>query len=286
MPENWTGERLETFIYSDVTIEHLHRYAIALQYAASKTVLDIACGEGYGSHLLASIAKQVTGVDISEKTIAAAKLKYQLDNLEFLSGSTSAIPAPDNYFDMVVSFETIEHHDEHEKMMHEIKRVLKNDGVLIISSPEKKMYSDKRNYKNPFHVKELYFEEFKILISSFFLDAQYFFQNNIASSLIIPENLPVGQTRFFNGSYESIYEETFSPMYILCMASDGPLPATEISFFNALEIQQSLLQEQIHIAGEKRTKETAKTYEQSFSFRAGRVFTFPFRWMRKIILKK
>jgi len=63
--------------------------------------------------------------------------------------------------DLVVSFETIEHHDEHEQMLAEVKRVLKPDGMAIISSPDKAIYTDKPEYHNSFHVKELYREEFE-----------------------------------------------------------------------------------------------------------------------------
>lgn len=66
--KNWTGERLETFVLNDSTIEHLHRYAIAKELAQGKHVLDIACGEGYGSNLLASSARFVDGVDIDQST--------------------------------------------------------------------------------------------------------------------------------------------------------------------------------------------------------------------------
>lgn len=286
MVDNWTGERLETFINSDVSIEHLHRYAVTLQFASSKTVLDIACGEGYGSNLLSAVAKNVIGVDISEDVIDAAKLKYKHCNLEFICGSTSAIPVQSDYFDVVVSFETIEHHDEHEQMMQEIKRVLKKDGILIISTPDKKFYTDKRNYKNPFHVKELYCEEFKSLLSSFFLNTQFYFQNNVVSSSIVPENNQSGRSRFFNGGFNCINEVPFNPLYILGIASDGALPETEISFFDAQYVYQNQVQEQIRLAADTRAMETSNVYEHSISFLAGRFITFPFRWLKKLLKKK
>jgi len=95
----------------------MHRFIYALAYARGKTVLDIASGEGYGTALLASYAAFVTGVDIAEDAVAHARRKYQLPNLEFLLGSCSKIPLLDGTVDLVVSFETIEHHDEHEQML-------------------------------------------------------------------------------------------------------------------------------------------------------------------------
>src|ERR1035438_3461036 len=113
MKKNWTGERLETHIYNYNTIEHLHRYAMATQLVTDKIVLDIASGEGYGSNLLSKFSKKVYGVDISAETIELASKKYLKNNLQFKVGSTSNIPIPDNTIDVVVSFETIEHHNQH-----------------------------------------------------------------------------------------------------------------------------------------------------------------------------
>ena len=131
--KNWTGERLETFVYNRIAIEHLHRYSIATEYCSDKIVLDIACGEGYGSHLMSEKASFVYGVDIDNECISQAKLKYKKQNIEFLVGSTSKIPLEDNSVDIVVSYETIEHHDEHDEMMTEIKRVLKHGGLFCLA---------------------------------------------------------------------------------------------------------------------------------------------------------
>lgn len=160
---DWTGERLVTTV-SDLhgVIEHLHRYALAVEICSNKIVVDIASGEGYGSVLISKVARKVYGVDIDEKSVLHAKNKYEKagGNLNFLVGSTSNIPVADNSVDVLISFETIEHHDEHEAMMLEVKRVLKEDGLLLISSPEKFIYRE-RDPDNPYHIKELTFKEFK-----------------------------------------------------------------------------------------------------------------------------
>ena len=77
MKKNWTGERLETFIYGDVVVEHLHRYAMAEMFVKDKIVLDIASGEGYGSNILSKTARQVTGVDIDKQAVEKASQKYK-----------------------------------------------------------------------------------------------------------------------------------------------------------------------------------------------------------------
>ena len=147
-----------------IALEHLHRYAMAKDFAVGKTVLDIACGEGYGSAVLAEVAVRVYGVDIAPEAIAHAKTKYQRPNVEFLTGSCAGIPLADETVDLVVSFETIEHHDEHEAMFAEIKRVLCSGGMVIVSSPDKLEYSERANHANAYHVKELYADEFQRLV--------------------------------------------------------------------------------------------------------------------------
>src|SRR5262249_28254969 len=148
--------------------EHVHRYLVAREYAKGKDVLDIACGEGFGSAILAKAAWTVVGVDIASEAIEHAAICYRLGNVQFKQGSCAEIPLDNDSIDLVVSFETIEHHDEHKAMMAEIKRVLRPDGLVIISSPDKKEYSILPNYRNPFHVRELFKEEFEDLLRAYF----------------------------------------------------------------------------------------------------------------------
>ena len=164
----FTGERFVPECEREIWYEHYHRYLMACDVVSGKKVLDAACGEGYGSHLLASYADKVVAVDIDESSIDHAKRRYRRDNLKFLCADVLEIPTPDNSFDVVVSFETLEHLAEHQQLLSEFKRVLKEDGVLIISTPDKAEYSDKTGFDNEYHVKELYRHEFKELLDSHF----------------------------------------------------------------------------------------------------------------------
>jgi len=186
-PLKWTGERFVPGVNGDIELEHLHRYAMARELSSDKIVLDIACGEGYGSNLLAMVAQHVVGVDIAEDVIAYARNKYRKDNLTFKVGSCSDIPLEDASVDLVVCFETIEHHDKHREMLAEFKRILLPNGILIISSPDKYEYSDKPNYRNPFHVKELYRNEFEELIAAYFENVQFYGQRVLYGSGIFVE---------------------------------------------------------------------------------------------------
>lgn len=163
-----TGERYLPEFDGDWTLEHLHRYLLACELAADKIVLDIACGDGYGAAMLARHAAQVTGVDIDTPTVERARGKYVADNLRFLQGSATDIPLDDDSVDLVVSFETIEHLMEQDRMLYEIRRVLRPEGFLLISSPDKYEYSDVPGYHNEFHLKELYRQEFEALLQKHF----------------------------------------------------------------------------------------------------------------------
>ena len=160
----FTGERFTPECEREIWYEHYHRYAFAKNLVQDKLVLDVASGEGYGSFLLADTAKTVTAVDIDNASIEHAKGKYNKDNLTYLLASALELPFDDNHFDVIVSFETLEHLAQHQEMLAEFNRVLKTDGILIISTPDKKHYSDDTGFDNEFHVKELYKHEFKALL--------------------------------------------------------------------------------------------------------------------------
>ena len=108
-PEPFTGERLTTAIGGQVQIEHYHRYLFARALARGVDVLDVASGEGYGSALLAQIARSVVGVEYSAPTVRSAGANFPRENLHFLQGDARSLPLADDCVDLAVSFETIEH---------------------------------------------------------------------------------------------------------------------------------------------------------------------------------
>ncbi|MGD9265032.1 MAG: class I SAM-dependent methyltransferase, partial [Lysobacterales bacterium] len=137
-PLHFTGERFMPGLAGEIGYEHWHRYVVARRFCEAKTVLDVACGEGYGSHMLAAVANHVTGVDISEDAVAHATGQYGgRENLEFIQGDCEKLPLPDNSVDVAVSLETIEHLEAQEAFVGELRRVLKPGGLLVMSSPNK-----------------------------------------------------------------------------------------------------------------------------------------------------
>ena len=184
----FTGERFvpELQIDSEISILHRQRYMATLDLLKGKRVLDAACGEGYGSAMISAVAKEVVGIDISEEAIENATNKYQRENLRFMMSSVTDIALDDGSVDVVISFETIEHITEQDQILFlkEIKRVLSSNGILIISSPDRKNYSDIPHFYNKYHIHELYFEEFDALLRKNFREVEHFYQGMFCNSYI------------------------------------------------------------------------------------------------------
>lgn len=183
-------ERYETSVQHDAWYEHWHRYHFIKQLVNNKKVCDIACGEGYGSALLASYARSVTGVDIDANTVKKARDKYgEYNNLSYIQSDALETCFKDSTFDVVVSLETLEHLKEHTQLLAEFSRILKDDGILIISTPDKDIYSPNNNDHNKYHVKELTKKEFDVLITTKFKYTQTFGQQFQLMSVIENHNI-------------------------------------------------------------------------------------------------
>ena len=191
MSREYTGERfLPDECQGEMAIEHYQRYQFARQLVKGKKVLDAACGEGYGSNLLTEEAASVTGLDLNEEAVKRASRKYANDRLAFYCGSIAALPFEDNSFDAVVSFETIEHVEEElqKKFLSEIQRVLKPEGILIMSTPNKAVYTDLVKGNNSFHIKEFYVQEFREFLGAYFENIEMFCQYPDVGYFISKEN--------------------------------------------------------------------------------------------------
>ncbi len=268
--QQWTGERLETNIWGETTAEHLHRYAISLDLVTNRSVLDLACGEGYGSHLLSKRAGSVTGIDIDSSTIDNAAKKYIAPNLRFLTGSATVIPLQENSMDIIVSFETIEHLSDHETMMKECKRILKPGGLLIISTPNKNKYSGNTAQQNPFHLKELSGDEFTVLLQKYFTQVKLLNQYSLYSSLITDEDIIE-----HSGDFGKINSDADpQPFYFIALASDEKLPGIKPSIFNAAAIAN------------KAVEEKEKAIRSSASYKTGHFILSPFKFFRDIFAGK
>src|SRR3954469_10446066 len=151
----FTGERFTPECVREIWYEHWHRYAFARRLVQGRRVLDAACGEGYGSALLADAASEIVGGDIDAASIAHARERYTRQNLRYEKGDATALEFAPKSFDVIVCFETLEHVEAQERMIAGFARVLSDDGILIVSSPDRHQYSEVAGFKNEFHVREL-----------------------------------------------------------------------------------------------------------------------------------
>lgn len=183
----FTGERFTPECEREIRYEHLHRYAFAATLCQASEVLDAACGEGYGSAILAREARRVVGIDLGEAAIEHARQRYGgLHNVTFEIADCTRLPFEDQSFDRVVSFETLEHLADQNGMLAEFRRVLRPRGLLILSSPDKAVYSDQQGFANEFHVRELYRHELEALLGAHFPHYRLLGQKLAFHSMIWP----------------------------------------------------------------------------------------------------
>jgi len=145
---------------------HLKRYEFARPHCVGKHVLDAGCGVGYGSAFLGESARSVVGIDVSEEAIDYALARYGGGNVEFVVGDLQQLERGDAEFDAVVAFEVIEHLPHPDRFVAEARRVLKPDGVLVVSTPRAEPGAARPD--NPFHEQEFTRNEFERLLRASF----------------------------------------------------------------------------------------------------------------------
>lgn len=242
----FTGERLTGTVSGQIEIEHLHRYFFAREMARGKVVLDIACGEGYGASLIAQTARSVVGMDVSSDAVAHASQSYRQDNLSFRVADARRIDADDDAFDMVASFETLEHFYEHEAFYAELRRVLRPGGLLLISTPDRDVYSPDGSIANGYHVRELTRAEFETGLGAVFPHVSILLQRPMIGSLILAANPSSSSVQgpFFDRRGPDRFEANGGlarALYLLAIASDQPVQSPFASAY--IETSQLALRE-------------------------------------------
>lgn len=147
-----------------------HLYAIR-RIRGSRRVLDLGCGTGYGSAMVASRVGEVVGIDSSEEAVARAKARHRLDNLEFLTMSATRLSFPDDSFDAAYSIHVTEHVEDVELHLSEVARVLRPGGWFVVATPNRLTYSPDGMH-NAFHVREYDAGELEALLTSFFPEVE------------------------------------------------------------------------------------------------------------------
>jgi len=139
-----------------IYLMHVASYEFAKRYSVGKRVLDLGCGSGYGAAMIAEVAQQVVAVDVSPEAVSYAAGRYSTDNLRFQCiGNGQPLPFPEGSFDIVLSFQVIEHIVADDAYVEEARRVLAHDGTLIMITPNRsvRLFAGQKPW-NRWHVRE------------------------------------------------------------------------------------------------------------------------------------
>lgn len=203
-----SGERpLAKSAYRSIIASVMARYKFASDFAEGKTVLDIGCGSGIGLNFLAGPADVVIGIDYSAETIEYARRNNNEANLIFKVMDCKDLRFDDGEFDLVTSFNLIEHIHGQEKLIQEVKRVLKANGIFICSTPNTKVFNPRGKY-NDFHVHEFTLSELKILLEKYFNEVKIFgqlYNSAEANILFHPLNKYLTRLKELSGPLKSLF---------------------------------------------------------------------------------
>jgi ubiquinone/menaquinone biosynthesis C-methylase UbiE len=229
----FTGERFIPHQTDPIlALEHYHRYYFASRFAQKKRVLDMACGEGYGSAFLSRYSDAVLGIDSDSATIDHARNKYSsIANLRFEAGRCEDSPREDHSFDMVVAFELLEHLDPNDQVrfLENVRRVLKQDGLFIFSSPDRNEYAEVHKSPNEFHKHEMTLPELRVFLSNYFKYVHLCAQRVLSLSTLWQLEGWQGASFNFCSKKDLLDDiptgQSFSPpLYIVALCSNSPLP--------------------------------------------------------------
>lgn len=152
---------------------HESAYNYAAKVSIGKKVLDLGCNTGYGSNIISKKCKSITGVDVSENAINFAIREFYNTLIDFKVVNGNHLPFQDNQFDMITSFQVIEHIVDCSNFINELKRVLSPNGFVVFTTPNSCIRLDPGMKPwNTFHVKEYTAKEIENLLSKFFINVK------------------------------------------------------------------------------------------------------------------
>jgi SAM-dependent methyltransferase len=215
----FTGERvIPGQVEDDLWAEHIARYAFAARLAAGKRVLDLGCGTGYGTAELANCATEAMGVDIAAEAIDYASAHYPAAH--FIKVSAAELPFPNAAFDLVTSFELIEHLSDYRTLLGQARRVLHPAGLFIVSTPNKLYYAEARGNSgpNPFHAHEFEYAEFAAALQEFFPHVKLVLQDRL-EAFAFYDCSATGEARIERAS-----NDPTAANFFVAICSQQPLP--------------------------------------------------------------
>jgi O-antigen biosynthesis protein len=238
----FTGERFIPHQTDPLlALEHYHRYFFASRFSQGKRVIDFASGEGYGSAFLSSKAQSVIGIDIDAAAVMHAQRKYAAcSNLTFEAGSCESAPSLTG-FDMAVGFELLEHlnPDSQSRFLENVSRVLKQDGLFLVSSPEKMEYAETYSGTNEYHKHEMTISELTEFLGKYFEHIYLCAQRVLTLSTMwglkdwhdAQFRLHVRKDLMEDVPAEDSYAQ---PLYAVAICSHMPIPAAVFAESNSL----------------------------------------------------
>jgi SAM-dependent methyltransferase len=220
----FTGERvIPGQVDADLWAEHMARYAFASRMVEGKRVLDVGCGTGYGTAELAKHASEAVGVDVSPDAIDYASEHFR--SARFVLSGAADLPFPSASFDVVTSFELIEHLSEWRGLLSQARRVLHPGGVFVVSTPNKLYYAEARGLAgpNPFHEHEFEYSEFGAALREFFPNVKILLQDRLeAFGFYEPRQASQAQAEIARATGDADAANFF-----LAICSTEPLPDLE-----------------------------------------------------------
>jgi SAM-dependent methyltransferase len=206
--------------------EHFARYLWAASLAAGRRALDAGCGVGYGTRMLAAGgATEAVGIDIGEAVVEAARGQGG-EEATFLQGDVHDLPFDDGTFGLVVCFEVIEHVEGRDEVIGELVRVLADDGLLVLSSPNRGAYVP----GNPHHVFEYTPEELRAAVAAYLPHVDLRRQHDCVGSIVLDDDAAeatgLGPVEDLHVSKVMSATAGREP-YTLVLAGRRPLPPTE-----------------------------------------------------------
>jgi len=227
----WTGERCVPWVEDSAMLyEHFHRYLWARALVGARKVLDLGSGEGFGASILAQAAAEVVGVDVDAGAVAHATRTHASERVRFEQASALDLSHfAQGSFDAVVAFEMIEHVEDHERVLAEVERVLADDGVFVVSTPDRDVYGAATGQVNEFHQHELTIAELRALLAARFDHVGMWGQRTITGSYLSalappsPSAAP-GEDLFVKRTERGIELDDPAPIFCVAVASRAPLP--------------------------------------------------------------
>lgn len=215
----FTGERvIPGQVEDDLWAEHIARYAFAARLAAGKRVLDLGCGTGYGTAVLADSATEAVGVDIAAEAIDYASAHYPAAH--FIRAPATELPFSDAAFDLVTSFELIEHLSDYRTLLAQARRVLHPAGLFVVSTPNKLYYAEARGASgpNPFHAHEFEYAEYVAALREFFPNVRVVLQDRLEAFAFYHSSAS-GEARIERAS-----DDPTAANFFVAICSQQPLP--------------------------------------------------------------